>query len=619
MKKIRYLILLTFLIVLNSCLFVKGASLPSVPTNIQATSNDNKIVLSWDEVDDCKQYEIEVDGVVIDNSQYTIFEHENLMPLTTHNYRVRALNENGRNEWSSIITQKTANPKLQHINIMKSSKELIQPRYGFGTVTLNNKIYIVGGYGDGYISTIEEYDPVQKMWEIKTTIPTNRMQPCVVAHNNKIYIIGGYNNQEKELNTVDVYDLEKDSWEQVKSMPTKRSGATAVQYNNKIYVIGGYNSQQKVLDVVEVYDTKTNSWTTIKSMPTKRSLMDAIVYDNKIYVMGGYNGFVLGDVEVYDIDTDTWERKGQMPIPRYSFNTTLLNNQIMIVGGYNTIPFNTIELYNPNNNKFIHQTTLKNERYASGVAVIDENLYVIGGTNEAVPLNIVEKAYVKKDEAPYNLNTQEVGNDILLTWDKVEDETLYEVEINGVKVQNGFNNFYTEKDIKINKKYYFRVRSITEKGISQWSSYKTYIKYNDKPSSYAYIGERIKDEENYESIDLYIMTKNINDIYSAEIECTYDKEEIDITANGINQLIYLEENPYQYINLDEKTGRIYLNLSLTGNKAQNNDLVNVYRITLNLRTLDNTKINVDKINLVDSVGHIIDISEIYDLDIPSLY
>jgi N-acetylneuraminic acid mutarotase len=604
---------------LDLCAYVKAASLPSVPTNIQVTSNDNKIVISWDEVEDCDGYQVEVDGAVIDNSHHTIFEHENLLPITTHRYRVRALNENGNSEWSPIKTKKTTNPRLKQINISKPSKELIQPRYGFGTVTLNNKIYVVGGYGDGYINTIEEYDLVSKRWNIKTTIPSNRLQPSIVAHDNRIYIIGGYNSQEKELNTVDVYNVQEDSWEQLESMPTKRSGSSAVQYNNKIYVIGVYNRKLKALDTVEVYDINEGSWSTIKSMPTKRSQMEAIIYNNKIYVMGGYNGFVLGDIEVYDTVTNTWEQKGQMPIPRYSFNTTLVYNKIMIVGGYNTTPFNTIELYNPDDNQFIFQNTLAKARYASGIAVIDEELYVIGGTNEAVPLDIVEKIYMKKDGAPSNLRIQEVNDYIGLIWDKADDNILYEIEINGVRVKNGFKNTYTKKNISLNKKYYFRVRAITEKGISQWSSYKTYIKYNDKPSAYAYINERIKDEGNYESIDLYIMTKNIDDIYSAEIECEYMTKDIQITGENINQLIYAGENPYQYINQDEETGRIYINLSLLGNKRQTDGLINIYRITLNLRTLDTTKIKINKINLVDSIGHIIDISEIYDLDIPTLY
>ena len=618
MKKIRYLILLLFLIVLNPCILVKGASLPSSPTNIQVTSNDNKIVLSWDKVEECDKYEIEVDKVVIDNGQYTIFEHENLLPLTTHTYRIRAINKSGKSNWSNAVTQKTSNPRIQLINTIKSSKELLQSRYSFGTVTLNNKIYIIGGYGNNYVNTIEEYNSENNQWEIKTTIPTNRIKSSVVTYDNKIYIIGGYNKQEKELNSVDVYDIENDSWDRLQSMPTRRSGATAVQHNNKIYVIGGYNNEQKALNIVEVYDISNNSWTSVQSMPSKRSLMESIVYNNKIYVMGGYNGFVLGDIEAYDIETNTWEKKGQMPVPRYSFDTTVLNDQIVIVGGYNTTPFNTIELYNPDNNKFIYQSSLQKERYASGVAVINDDLYIIGGTNGATPLNVVEKAYMKKEEAPRHFSIQEDKNDVHLTWDKEDDETLYEVEINGITINNGLENSYIEKDIKINKKYCFRIRSITKKGISKWSAMKTYIKYDKKPAAYAYFGERNLDIDNYEQIDLYIMTRNVNDIYSAEIEFTYNKDDIDIKADNIKSLISAEDTTYQYITLDKKKGRIYLNLSLIGDRRPR-DIINVCKIPLNLRTLDTTKININKIRIVDSVGHIIDISKIYDIDIPSLY
>ncbi len=156
------------------------------------------------------------------------------------------ITQSGISDWSPIIAQKTSNPKLKELNTLKVSKELIQPRYGFQTITLNDKIYIIGGYGQGYIDTIEAYDPLTNNWEIITILPTTRMQPTVVAHENKIYIIGGYNQTDHELNTIDVYDLTNNTWGSIEVMPTKRSGASSIIHNNKIYVLGGYNEEQKI-------------------------------------------------------------------------------------------------------------------------------------------------------------------------------------------------------------------------------------------------------------------------------------------------------------------------------------------------------------------------------------
>lgn len=255
-----------------------------------------------------------------------------------------------------------------------------------------------------------------------------------------------------------------------------------------------------------------------------------------------------------------------------------------------------------------------------GAVIMQDELYVIGGTNEASPMNIVEKAYIKKDEAPTNFNLEDRDNEIRLTWDKIDSKTFYEVEVNGDRLNNGLSNTFLKKDIKVNKKYYFRVRAITDKGISKWSSFKTYIKYSSKPCAYAYIGDRNNDKDNYETISLYIMTKNINDIYAAEIEGSFDIEDLIIEDNNIEQLLFpSEKQSYQYIDLDKKKGRIYINLSLEGDQHQNNELVNMYKILLKMKTLDTTKIIIKKINLVDSIGHRIDITDVYDLDIPSLY
>lgn len=285
-----------------------------------------------------------------------------------------------------------------------------------------------------------------------------------------------------------------------------------------------------------------------------------------------------------------------MPIGRYAFDAMVANEQIMIIGGYNTTPFNTIECYNPNDNRFITQNNLKEERYALGAGIIKDELYVIGGSNEALALNSVEKkAYIKKrDPAPTNFIVQESSDSLIITWDKMEDSTLYELEINGGPINTGFKNTYTLDKIKENKVYYVRVRGITDNGVTQWTTHKTHIKYADLPSAYAYIGERTKDDDSYETIDLYIMTKHIEDIYTVEIEALYNKEHINLTSQDINRVIFSShDNTYQYLNLDDN-GRIYIHVSLTGNKQQVTDLTQMYKIRLQLTTLDSTKIGIKK-------------------------
>jgi len=47
-------------------------------------------------------YEVEVDGVIVDNGNSTSYLHSGLTPETEHNYRVRSRNVGGYSIWSEI-------------------------------------------------------------------------------------------------------------------------------------------------------------------------------------------------------------------------------------------------------------------------------------------------------------------------------------------------------------------------------------------------------------------------------------------------------------------------------------------------------------------------------------
>lgn len=79
-------------------------NLPEVPMNISAMASNQSITLIWDAVPDAVGYDIELDGIVVENDNITTYVHNNLQPNTRHTYRVRARNEAIEGEWSSPIT-----------------------------------------------------------------------------------------------------------------------------------------------------------------------------------------------------------------------------------------------------------------------------------------------------------------------------------------------------------------------------------------------------------------------------------------------------------------------------------------------------------------------------------
>lgn len=76
-------------------------------TNVVAVVTNNNITISWDAAEYMAEYILEVDDMVIDNGQNTIFNHTNLEPDTYHIYKIRIKDENSTNRWCAILSLST--------------------------------------------------------------------------------------------------------------------------------------------------------------------------------------------------------------------------------------------------------------------------------------------------------------------------------------------------------------------------------------------------------------------------------------------------------------------------------------------------------------------------------
>jgi hypothetical protein len=72
-------------------------------TNVAAIVTTDSIVLSWDAAAFLCEYEIEVDGQLLDNSSNTVFAHTGLLPGTYHDYRIRVKNTELINDWCVVL------------------------------------------------------------------------------------------------------------------------------------------------------------------------------------------------------------------------------------------------------------------------------------------------------------------------------------------------------------------------------------------------------------------------------------------------------------------------------------------------------------------------------------
>ncbi|WP_168121763.1 VWA domain-containing protein [Paenibacillus sp. HB172176] len=79
-------------------------TLASPPEDISANSNQRSIVLNWTSIASISSYDVEADGAIVSIGTANAFTHNGLNPNTEHTYRVRANNAGGIGGWSSPLT-----------------------------------------------------------------------------------------------------------------------------------------------------------------------------------------------------------------------------------------------------------------------------------------------------------------------------------------------------------------------------------------------------------------------------------------------------------------------------------------------------------------------------------
>lgn len=97
---------------------------PESPTKISAVQDIHTVTVKWDEMERASGYEIEVDGLIIDNKELTSYTHDGLAALSGHTYRIRAVNIGGKSTWSSPLDV-TTHPEIPDVptNIMTTADE----------------------------------------------------------------------------------------------------------------------------------------------------------------------------------------------------------------------------------------------------------------------------------------------------------------------------------------------------------------------------------------------------------------------------------------------------------------------------------------------------------------
>ncbi|XP_077299923.1 kelch-like protein 23 [Arctopsyche grandis] len=219
--------------------------------------------------------------------------------------------------WNSSNATVTS---VEYIDLKSGEKKPLKPlnqaRYGFSAVTLrrgsSTDVYAIGGFGGGYLSSVERWSSNTGDWEIIAPLleAVTWHSASVIA--DKIYITGGKtkeNGKTISTNKVQMYSVETNSWTYRAQMIQGRASHSSVAFKGKLYVAGGLDYQTWTnLDSVEHYDPNANVWTAFTKLPQAARGISLGCFQNKLFSMGGFDGkSYLSDVWEYDETNKSWK------------------------------------------------------------------------------------------------------------------------------------------------------------------------------------------------------------------------------------------------------------------------------------------------------------------------
>lgn len=168
------------------------------------------------------------------------------------------------------------------------SREVSLPRYHYGFVSTDNKIYLAGGeyFGEEY-KQVSIFDISQNNWSIDS-LSMFRYGLLGETHKDRVYFIGGQGGDYKYYKTIEIFNETTKLWEKDSLSRGGRFDMTTIIHDDKLFVAGGqtFSFSDQFIDLVDVFDFNKKTWSTLK-LPTGRSSMTAIGANNKVYFAGG--------------------------------------------------------------------------------------------------------------------------------------------------------------------------------------------------------------------------------------------------------------------------------------------------------------------------------------------
>jgi len=199
--------------------------------------------------------------------------------------------------------------------------EMSRRRAGCAAAPLpNGTILVAGGYDErgiveGLLQTCEVFDPVAQRWsEARSSLTRARWGHGCITLDGKLYAVGGCSLRcgappeeffMETLRDCEVYDPEEDTWSICSPLNTPRAGARIVALGGSFMAaVGGCDDvfgRAEILASIELFDAHTGLWSTLETQlqEPRTTAAVAALDDREILIFGGAPS--LSSCEVFGV------------------------------------------------------------------------------------------------------------------------------------------------------------------------------------------------------------------------------------------------------------------------------------------------------------------------------
>ncbi|WP_298547246.1 carboxypeptidase-like regulatory domain-containing protein [uncultured Aquimarina sp.] len=256
-----------------------------------------------------------------------------------------------------------ADRKLKPVVKFEALSDMKETLYAFGSVLVDNKIYVQGGdFSSNVKSQIQAIDVDPSL-----THPTT---PFSEFLRKSFFRSRNWQGYKGDLM---IYDIDSDTWNTSRIDFRKRAYHNIHFYNNKIYALGGkqlsVGRKYEYLDSkIEVFDLNDNKVSVDHTNPHEAADFASFLYDSRLIVMGGSvkikrNGKKIysDKIHTYNLNTGLWYELGNIPFLN-EIRGALVNDKIF-----------TIEISDDNMPAKLHTFNLTNGKWKN-IGILSKNI-----------------------------------------------------------------------------------------------------------------------------------------------------------------------------------------------------------------------------------------------------